>query len=227
MPSPTVPASPQTLLNKIYSLCETSLKLSLDVQNSHFPVFSATVPLIQTLKTFWPSHLQITPHNRSALMSSSFPQLQFHLTSTHNSSTGFLFLAWLSVCHTHLKVFPTFTQICHNLFFCQPVYFTCFSHFYFCAHIQHYYKLLSTRLQLNNKCLGHPFVVGGGVLTALFGLKLEKFKCYCLRHEGLTTTHWKAATYSEMAFHSLLIYPLISGLLLYTVQPPKLGWPSL
>jgi hypothetical protein len=77
------------------------------------------------------------------------------------------------------------------------------------------------------------FCTGGGGcrrLTELFGLKWEKFKCYCSRHECISvspvfayanTTHWKTATYSEMAFHSLLMYPLSSGLLLYTVQPPQ------
>jgi len=120
-----------------------------------------------------------------------------------------------SMSHTS-QSFP-YIQLGHNLFFCQTVSFTCLIHLYSCAHSQHYTNLSSTQLQLNETVhmFGHFFINtlvillewGGGVLTALFGLKLEKFECYHLRHECVrlprvfvpaTTTQLKTATYSEI-----------------------------
>jgi hypothetical protein len=39
----------------------------------------------------------------------------------------------------------------HDLFYCRLVFFTCFSHFYFCVKIKHCVFLWRLWLQLNDK----------------------------------------------------------------------------
>lgn len=174
------------------------------------------------MEGLWLSHLQTTP-------------IQFHCCI--NFQFSFFQFYWTIGAIQPLVAFPTWlthwvspTLNCHDLFYSQPVYFTCFSHIYSVfkssTTIIHggrdYIKWESKNLWIfNHKWHRHHLIVQVNLqsvsIILLFALNLETFKeCPSLSWEGerfglqqyvCVCDHFtqKIVTFFEVALSSLLV----------------------
>jgi hypothetical protein len=94
--------------------------------------------------------LQFDIHSYKISLLYSFPVFCISISWNHywNLDTGFLFPVCCNVIH--FLSFPS-VMLLHELSYCQFVFFTCFSHVYFCSEVKHSVFLWRSWLQLNEK----------------------------------------------------------------------------